>query len=316
MKKVKISNVVMLGSLLFFFTFSPVFAASILLTSASNSSLKELSVTVNLEAEGDSFNAYGGQIDYDRRYLYLKKIDTSDSIVSSWVTYPEKDNSTTGDDSIFFEGLSQGGFSGVLIPDVQKKLPGKLFTLIFSVEKEGNADITISNVHIYKDDGNATEVMTTDKSITLDLPVAYVKNNHLLADYGVVRQENSENQNIFLMKATTSEIYGGKEFIIFDNLNKQKSPKDFEVSESSSQNPRDIPDFSWTKAKSPYLLTQPGSNNYIHVRVNYIDGTYSYQTLRTVENKTKYGALSYILLLVSLLVLTLSYAVSFIFKKE
>ena len=316
MKNRIFKRIIIFCTVVFFFGSVPVFAVSVILTKTSDPRVQEVSIQVSIDPESDKLNAYGGQIDYDKSHLYLKKIDTSDSVVSAWVTYPEKDNSTTGEDSIFFEGITQGGFSGLIIPDSQKKVNGKLFTLIFSVEKEGKADVAISQLHVYKDDGNATEVPTSDVHTELSLSKEYVKNSYFLADYAISRKENIDSQDIYLIKATTSDLYGGKTFVVFENLNKQKSLKNFEVSESLSQNPRNVPDFSWTEAKSPYLLTQSGLTKYIHVRANYIDGSYSYQTLTTVENNTEDDSLSYILMLVTLLSITIYYVVSLVLKKE
>ncbi len=316
MKNSIFKHIIIFCTVVFFFGSVPVFAVSITLKKTSDPRVQEVSVEVSLDPESDKLNAYGGQIDYDRSHLYLKKIDTSDSVVSAWVTYPEKDNSTTGENSIFFEGITQGGFSGLIIPDSQKRLKGKLFTLIFSVEKEGEADVAISHLHIYKDDGNATEVPTSDAQIEISLSKDYVKNSYFLEDYAIARKENTDSQDIYLIKATTSDLYGGKTFVIFENLNKQKSLKNFEVNESPSKNPRDVPDFSWTEAKSPYLLTQSGLTKYIHVRANYIDGSYSYQTLTTVENNMEDDSLSYILMLVTLFIITISYVVFLTIKKE
>jgi len=293
-------------------TYAAIFGVS----EVSDTREKEIKVTLSLDAKEERLNAYSGLVEYDRKKLYLKHVDTSNSIVTGWVTYPELDNSPDGDSGILFEGVTVGGFDGVVVPDSTKKDVGKLFTLVFSVREGGDATVSFSQLTTFIDDGNATEENYKDAVLTVKAPVDFVKNSYLLGDYDVTRKENETSNDLYVTKATTSELYDGRSFIIFENLNKQKSVVSFEVSESPTSDPKKVPDFSWTKAKSPYLLTESGLTRYVHVRVSYTDGTYTYKTLETVEKVHKEDSLSYILMLITLIIISIFYAATLLIKKE
>ena len=303
---------------IFFFAISPtfVYAAKILSETGNDLLHKEIRLTFFIDPEGEILNAYEGQISFDKDKLTLDHIETDNSIVTAWITRPEKNNSTLGDDSILFEGITQGGFSGVSETGTVKESSGKLFSLVFSVKKEGTTIVSLAGLKIYKGDGDATEVPLQDKDFILTLPATYLKSSYFVPDYtALLRKENEGSDDIYAEISKSEDIYGGQDFLAFENTNRQKSVESFEISESPSKDPKSIPAFSWTEAKSPYLLTKFGLTNYVHIRVNYSDGSYSYKTLQTVEKSDETNSLSYILIIAALFMLTSSYVI-FIRKKE
>lgn len=312
----KIHSFYVIFFLLFFSGVVFSFAASVSLPIKLDTMSKEISVDVLLDAGNEKLNAYSGQIRYDNDYLFLKRIETNDSIVTSWVTFPEKNNSLQGDNDIYFEGITSGGFSGVISAGNTKKQNGKILSLVFSVQKDGGTSLSVRGVHVYKDDGMATEIPISDKNVTLSLPESFIKNTFLFDIEKVNTVENGAKNDVYMEISSSTELYNGKDFLIFDNKNKQKSVTNFEVSESPSSNPRNTPYFSWTEAKSPYYLTQSGLTKYVHVKANYSDGTFSYATLKTVEKDREEDSLSYILMVSTLLSLTILYVIFFAKKKE
>lgn len=303
---------------IFFFVSLHTFAHAAKIVSETENDLshKEIRLTFFIDTEGEVLNAYEGQISFDKDKLTLDHIETDNSIITAWITRPEKNNSTLGDDSILFEGLTQGGFSGVSETGTEKEGSGKLLSLVFSVKKEGAATVSLSDLKIYKGDGDATEVPIQDKDFIVTLPATYLKSSYFVPDYtALFRTENQGSNDIYAEISKSEDIYGGQDFLAFENTNKQKSIESFEVSESPSKDPKSIPTFSWTEAKSPYLLTKSGLTNYVHIRVNYSDGSYSYKTLQTVEKSDETSPLSYILIIAVLLMLTSSYVI-FLRKKK
>jgi hypothetical protein len=282
----------------------------------SDTERKEVIVDVSLDAEGDNLNAYEGQLQYDEQYLYVKRIETNNSIVDTWVTYPEKYNTELSRNDISFEGVTDGGFSGIVMPDSVKREKGKLFSVVFSVLKEGGSDFYLHNTHVYKSDGLATEVFVGDARASAITSPSFVDSSWSVLPFTEKHFENPRNDDLFAMISSSTELYDGRDFVMFANKNTKKSILSFEVSESPSSDPRRLPGFSWTEAKSPYLLTESGFSKYVHVRANYTDGSYSYVTLKTVEKNVGEESLSYILMLVTLLVLTISYVIFFADKKE
>lgn len=276
---------------------------------------KEIRVTLSIDAENEKINAYEGLLEYNKNKLFLKYIDTSNSIVTSWVKYPELDNAPTGG-GVFFEGLTVGGFDGVIVPDLKSKQAGKLFTAVFSAQDAGDSSLSFSHLSVYKDDGEGTEVAGDTIKLPVNIPETYVKNQYLLNGFKVPRVEIKNSNDLYVALATTTALYDGRPFLIFENLNKQKSVNSFEISESPAAEPSSVPDFSWTKARSPYLLAESGLTRYIHLKANYSDGSYTYKTLQTVEKVPLEESLSYILMILTLIVISIFYATTLLFKKD
>jgi hypothetical protein len=294
--------------LFFLLSFSRSHAASFSHIVEENLSKKEIKVTFLLDPKNESINAYEGELIYNTKKLAVERIETANSFVTTWITYPEKSNSLLGDDSIVFEGLTPGGFSGVLQTGEDNKEPGILFSVIFSAREQGDTNVSLSGVNVYKNDGIGGEAEILDHSLTLSLRDSFVKSSYPRASLTGASQENEGSSDIFAQVIEGEDIYAGRPFLIFENKNKQKSLLMFQVSESIIADSRSLQGFSWAEAKSPYLLTRVGTSKFIHVRALYSDGTYSVKTLEAVEKSVSLRNFYYILGLCLLLMLLIGYA--------
>ena len=137
-------------------------------------------MTFLLDAKDESLNAYEGELIYSTKKLAVESIETANSLVTNWITYPEKGNSLSGDDSIMFEGLTPGGFSGVLQTGENNKEPGVLFSVIFSAREQGEVNVSLGGVNVYKNDGSGGEAEVLDYSLTLSLREPFVKSSYIL----------------------------------------------------------------------------------------------------------------------------------------
>lgn len=302
---------------LFFGTALSAYALDITPVVTEDQGSHEIKVSVFVDPGNESVNAYEGKVIYDESALFLKRTETGGSIVSQWLTFPDKQSAPIGSEGISFEGVTPGSFSGVIVPNNEAKRQGLLFDLIFDGRTEGGTSIRFKDMAVYRSDGRATKIPVTDKKISLVVKEGYVKDAVSLISAKKRTVENEGNDDVYVSVEASPDLYNGKPFIVFNNLLTQKSPVRYEVSELPVVDPRGIPDYSWTEAKSPYMLTQPGLSNVVHVRVTYTDGTYSYKTIDTVE-KTKEGdEFSYILMIATLLLLTFLYVLySVLFKKK
>ena len=299
---------------LYLFLAQTSFAAMLSHEVEENRVKKEIKVTFLLDPLGDTLNAFEGSLIYDTKKLIVGRIETDNSLVTNWITTPERDNSPSGDNSIFFEGLTPGGFAGVFQNGENKREAGPLFSVIFSVKAEGEASISLSGMKVYKNDGEGTEAETLDYSATLTLSPAYLKSSYFVPSLPSREEGGDSDDYIFAQIMSMDEVYGGKPFLIFENKNKQKSLATFQISETVRKNPSDSLDFSWTEAKSPYLLTGGSLSQYVHVKAMYSDGTYKIKTLDTVEKSETSEQIYYILGLCLLLFAIFLYV--FRHKKE
>ncbi len=295
--------------LLYFFFSQSAFAASYVYSVIEDQRAKEVKVVVNVDPEGVALNAYEGQMSFDKEALNLNRIETDNSIVGAWPTFPEAGNSPVGDDAIYFEGVSQAGFSGIIQPGSTVRASGKLLTLVFSVKKEGATEISLTGAHVYASDGNATDIPVRDIVIPLSLKKYFLKSSYFIPTLTEKEIKVTGDSDIYAIVTTNDDLYNGQKFVAFEKRNQQKSLASFQVAESASKNPDDIPDFSWITAKSPYLLTKTDAAPYVHIKAKYTDGSYAYKTVRvSVENNDNSLLISYILGVFFFLILVIYYA--------
>ncbi len=309
MKKIKFSSILVV---LIWSTFlHSVFAASYSYKVSEDQYTKEVKVTINVDPEGSQLNAYEGQISFDKGALNLVRIETDNSVANAWPTFPEAGNSPVGDDTIYFEGISQSAFSGVIEQGSNVLMSGKLLTLVFSVKKEGETEVNLSGARMYLSDGDATEVPVHDSVIPLTLKKSFLKSSYFIPTIVGVESPLGASEDVYGIVTVSDDVYDGKKFVAFENRNKQKSLAFFQIAESSSKDPASVSDYVWVIAKSPYLLTKTNIAPFVHIKAVYTDGSYSYKTVEAVENTSSGGALSYILGIIIFLILVIHYASPF-----
>lgn len=273
-------------------------------------------VSLFVDPGTESVNAYEGNISYDEDSLFLSSTETSGSVVSQWLSFPEKSKGSIGADSILFEGITLGSFSGVIVPNNETKRQGLLFTLVFDGRQEGETIVSFKNLAVYRADGRATKIPLTDKKLKVIVGSDFVKTAVTSVAAKKRTVENTDEGAVYISVESSKDLYSGKPFIVFNNLLTQKTPVKYEVSELPAPDPRTIPDYSWVEAKSPYMLTQTGLSDSAHVRVTYSDGTFSYKTIKTVEKTRSDDEFSYILMIGTLFLLTVLYVVYSLFYKK
>jgi hypothetical protein len=110
-----------------------------------------LTVTVGLDAMGESLNALEGTFTFSSDILEPLAVRTTDSLISMWLTEPA--SAQVG--KIPFSGITPGGFGSTLIPGAD---PGflSLFTVDFRVTQEGIASFSLPDGVVLMNDGLGT----------------------------------------------------------------------------------------------------------------------------------------------------------------
>ena len=110
-----------------------------------------LTVTVGLDAMGESLNALEGTFTFSSDILESLAVRTTDSLVSIWLAEP----ALTEAGKISFSGIVPGGFGSTLIPGTDPSfLP--LFTVDFRVTQEGVASFSLPDGVVLANDGLGT----------------------------------------------------------------------------------------------------------------------------------------------------------------
>lgn len=113
-----------------------------------------LTVTVGLDAMGESLNALEGTFTFSSDVLESLGVRTTDSLVSMWLTEP----ALVEPGKVSFSGIVPGGFGSTLIPGADPSfLP--LFTTDFRVTQEGVASFSLPDGVALINDGLGTSAI-------------------------------------------------------------------------------------------------------------------------------------------------------------
>lgn len=137
----------------FVFAFSLVYsfasASSVDLTTSSLNYKVGDTIQIRVQIKSDvSINAVSSKIYYSKDNISLSSISKSGSIISLWAQEPKFSNALG---SAELEGVVLSGYTGN---------GGNIATLIFRANKEGQAEVKLSDVSILANDGNGTDVFS------------------------------------------------------------------------------------------------------------------------------------------------------------
>jgi hypothetical protein len=200
-------------------------------------------IDIPLDTQGDNANAIQGQIIFPSGQFILRNIDDGGSPVNFWVEAPEEIASGV----VEFSGIIPGGFQGAA---------SSVVSLWLLPTASGNGQISLSDVELLRNDGEATPittvtgtvmiaVSTTNASSTPTSPTSFVTPESFTP---VISQDPN--------------IYGGKYFLAFSTTDKGSGIDHYEVLEVSAGGSGD----SWQVATSPYLLQDQALESTIYVR--------------------------------------------------
>ncbi|MBI5467095.1 MAG: hypothetical protein HY975_02670 [Candidatus Kerfeldbacteria bacterium] len=145
------------------FVATSVGAASLNLTPGSGSHPvgQSWTVTVTVNAAGQAINASEGTIVWTTPTLSLKSISTSGSIFQFWAIQPSGSDATGR--VIFSGGLPSPGYNGS---------GGTILRLTFQAKAVGTATVQLSGGKVLANDGQGTDVLTTQGKATYTITPA------------------------------------------------------------------------------------------------------------------------------------------------
>lgn len=204
----------------------------------------EVSLFVN--AEQESINAFEGKIVFPRDILDLKEIRDGNTIVNFWIEKPKNQNG-----AIAFSGVTPGGFNGG---------KGLIFSAIFEAKKEGVAKFEINDARVLRNDGvGSTAILTT-------APFGVAVFEGAPAEIPAIpKVKDRELPESFVPEIAKDEtIFEGKWFVVFATQDKASGIDHYEIKES-----RQIifgMFKKWTFAESPHVLRDQELRSFMFVK--------------------------------------------------
>jgi hypothetical protein len=212
-----------------FFFALPAFGAELSFVSEKQTFAQneEFLVSVFLNTEGESLNAFEGKLVFPADMLEKKELRDGNSLINFWVERP-----TVKDSAIVFSGITPGGFSGT---------NGFLFSIVFGTKQSGNGTIQGKDLRFLKNDGFGTETPARASSFLFSvsaesvpsLPVSPIKDGEPPEDFTPIVSRDSN-------------IFDGQFFLVFVAQDKGSGIDRYLVSEDGG--------ISFVPAESPHLL--------------------------------------------------------------
>jgi hypothetical protein len=215
----------------------PAFGAQVSFTSEKQSfaTNEEFLVSVFLDAEGETLNAFEGKIFFPIDLLEEKEIRNGDSLVNFWIEKPSllPDGRGGKAGEIIFSGITPGGFSGT------KEL---LFSVVFRAKKGGEGVVNMEGLRVLKNDGNGTKAEVKTSPFSFSISEEFASSSSTMAPV----KDTESPEDFTPIIASDPNIFEGKYFLVFVAQDKGSGIDRYELSEDGGK--------SFSPAHSPFLL--------------------------------------------------------------
>lgn len=204
---------------------------------------QDFTVQVLLDAEGQSVNAFEGEVSFPVDLVEPTAIFDGDSSVNLWVERPALSGGRAG--AIGFSGVTVGGVSGSR---------ERLFSVAFHPKSVGAGAIGVSRIRLLQNDGAGTEVAAT----VSPLPLSVVGGWSGLSPRDRLAEDEEPPENFLPVLASDPNIFGGRYFLAFATQDKGSGVDRYEVREGWWG--------TFVPAESPHLLERQALDVDIEVR--------------------------------------------------
>lgn len=231
----------------FFLAATPAYAAQIHIVGEAAKIARgdQFMVTVFIDTEGETLNAFEGSVLFPETMLDLKEIRDGGSLINFWVERP----SSTAPGEIKFSGITPGGYRG----------RGVLFSLVFEAQRGGNVAIAIRNARVFRHDGQGTETRVSA------VPFAFRISQE--AGYRPRRIAKTPDpyppESFVLEIARDPTLFDGKWFVVFTTQDKGLGIDHYEIQE---RRVADAASDQWRVTQSPAVLMDQRLRSFIFVK--------------------------------------------------
>lgn len=290
----KYIKIIFFSSLILIFGYKSIYAASVFVTQNEKSGL--IIVDVMLDSKDQSVNAVSGSLSFDSSVLGNPSIHTQDSIINNWITGPTLDElHDTNSQTISWSGIIPGGFAGVLSPFYEGVKPGRLFQVVFTPLVKTQTTISVKNLDVRANDGEATAIPVPNISITFDI------------NYSSANVDSSvplDSKNLHASVGQDKSIFNNRFFLAFYDSVDSGSVDHYEILETTFSSSTISSGDGWQKVTSPTLLLDQERNSYIHLRAIGKDGSIAYLIINPSPTISKSkNVFRYVIIIIIILML-------------
>jgi hypothetical protein len=244
------------------FLFLPAFALGAELScvpSYENAHAKDVfAVDCYLDPQGENINAIEGAVFYSPNLLFVKT-DIANSVVPLFVEAPRSQKGNF----VSFSGIMPGGFQGTLSPSWRGYRPGKIFSLIFRANEEGDAQVSFAaGTAAYLNDGKGTKADLS--AVGLAFPVLTASGNPAT----LTPVSDTEPPDPFTPIVTDGKMFTSLGHVLLFSAKDSGSGIDhYELASARNADAAAHPEsLSWRAVESPHQLTLAEESGYLFVR--------------------------------------------------
>ncbi len=220
-------------------------------------------VSVFVDTQVDSLNAFSGELSFPNELLALSRIRESGSLVSVWLDTPK----ATDPSHIFFSGITPGGYRGER---------GLLFEITFHTSSEGKtAEFVLTKLQAFKNDGSATPAPVSAN--ILRVLISKTATSSQIA----VLEDGEPPEQFPIQVAQSPDAFEGKKVLIFATQDKGTGLAYYEVCEGLFA--------SCKRAESPYVLKHQWMDVFLTVNAYDQSGNMRTEKLSTFSAIARYS---------------------------
>ena len=281
--------------ILVLFGYTNVFAARVYMQAPESASANRtpFTILVQIDAEKKTLSGLSGMFSFPSELFEIQEISTEGSAVSVWVTHPKVSSEKFFDarTHIVFEGIMPGGFSGVRSPYYEGALPGTLFSVTLIPKNSGAGTFILDDSELHLYDRDATTVEGESDIKIIRVPTLSGREEEKKTTPTFIK-----NQSVSTSVTHSELINNGAWYLSVNEIESHSSVENIFVAESNESNPFLVSDYDWRNTSSVYVLLHQDRTKYIHTKIVYSDNTYTFQTIKPVDNRTPISYLSRILI--------------------
>lgn len=297
------------------------FAAEITISAPERavSNRQPIVVQLFLDTKEDTLSGISGDFSFPSDLFTVSDITLEGSAVSLWVKQPHISEEKYFDNRthIPFEGIFPGGYSGVRSPYYQGKKPGVIFSVVLVPNNKGKGSFVADDITFYQYNEKATHTVSDAiaKEITVPELIALPKTSSSQME-AIMRVDNP-SLNAFITRDPL--VNNNAWHLIIYEQDRKSIVEKILVAETGEPKIESVKENMWRSAQSPYTLLYQNGTKYTHIKIRYVNNTYTTITLPPVENSLSIFTISRILVgIIIVLTLVYVYGKNFItlFKKQ
>jgi hypothetical protein len=249
-------------------------------------------VHVVINPEQNTISGISGNFSFPSDMFTVANISNDASVVPLWIVQPSLSQEKYLDNRthIVFEGIFPGGFDGVRSTSYLGKREGIVFSVTLVPKVTGIGSFIVDDITLTSFSPDASPLPVTSAVRYISIP--YLTGVPVT---GSTEPRRVTSKTLSAVITRDPLIDTNAWYVMVHDSHGSSAIEHMYVAETDDYNAELVNESAWRTAKNPYVLLYQERNSFVHIKINYADGTYTTITLPPVENSHHISQLSRIL---------------------